>query len=100
KNFPIHIDNHMVLWELVKNGLGIGAIIEEVGDAEPLVERVLPALPPIPVPAWLVSHREVHTSRRVRMVFDLIVEHLGPSSRAPEPAPRAAKRRGKAGRPS
>ncbi len=98
KNFPIHIENHMVLWELVKNGLGIGAILEEVGDAEPLVERVLPAMPPIPVPAWLVSHREVHTSRRVRMVFDLIVEHLGPSSRAASPAPRAAKRRGKGGR--
>ncbi|AKU98683.1 Transcriptional regulator, LysR family [Labilithrix luteola] len=44
KNFPIRIANHMVLWELVKSGLGIGAIIEEVGDAEPLVERVLPSL--------------------------------------------------------
>jgi DNA-binding transcriptional LysR family regulator len=100
KNFPIHTENHMVLWELVKNGLGIGAIIDEVGDAEPLVERVLPTMPPIPVPAWLVSHREVHTSRRVRMVFDLIAEHLGPSRRAPSPSPRAAKRQGKPGRPS
>jgi DNA-binding transcriptional LysR family regulator len=94
KNFPIHTENHMVLWELVKNGLGIGIIIDEVGDAEPLVERVLPALAPIPVPAWLVAHREVHTSRRVRMVFDLLVEHFGPSKRAaPTPARRTTKRR-------
>jgi DNA-binding transcriptional LysR family regulator len=92
KNFPIHTENHMVLWELVKNGLGIGTIIDEVGDAEPLVERVLPALAPIPVPAWLVAHREVHTSRRVRMVFDLLVEHFGPSKR-PAPARRTKKRR-------
>jgi DNA-binding transcriptional LysR family regulator len=77
KNFPIHIDNHMALWELVKSGLGIGAIIDEVGDAEPLVRRALPSMPAIPVPAWLVAHREVHTSRRVRMVFDLLVEHFG-----------------------
>jgi DNA-binding transcriptional LysR family regulator len=81
KNFPIHTENHMVLWELTKQGLGIGVIIEEVGDVEPRVVRVLPEMPPIPVPAWLVAHREVHTSRRVRMVFDSIVEQLGPSRR-------------------
>ena len=80
-NFPLHTENHMVLWELVKNGLGIGAIIDEVGDAEPLVQRVLPSLAPIPVPAWLVTHREVHTSRRVRVVFDVLVDHLGPAQR-------------------
>lgn len=96
RNFPIHTENHMVLWELVKSGLGIGAILEEVGDAEPLVGRVLPAMDPIPVPAWLVSHREVHTSRRVRMVFDLLLEHLGPSKRAAASPPRAAKKRVKA----
>jgi DNA-binding transcriptional LysR family regulator len=95
KNLPINTENHMVLWELVKNGLGIGAIIEEVGDAEPLVQRVLPSMPPIPVPAWLVSHRELHTSRRVRMVFDLLLEHFGPSKRAAPPPPRPAKRRKK-----
>jgi DNA-binding transcriptional LysR family regulator len=94
RNFPIHVENHLVLWELVKSGLGIGAIIEEVGDAEPLVQRVLPDMPPIPVPAWLVAHREVHTSRRVRMVFDLLAQHLGPARRAGTFAsPPAARRR-------
>jgi DNA-binding transcriptional LysR family regulator len=99
KNFPIYTESHLVLWELVKSGLGIGVIIEEVGDAEPLVERVLPSFV-IPVPAWLVSHREVHTSRRVRMVFDLMVEHLGAPGRAAPAPPRtaaAASRRRKKG---
>jgi len=95
KNFPIQTENHMVLWELVKYGLGVGVIIDEIGDAEPLVERVLPSMTPIPIPAWLVSHREVHTSRRVRMVFDLLAEHLGPSTRAASPPPGDAKRRKK-----
>jgi DNA-binding transcriptional LysR family regulator len=76
-NFPIQTEAHLVLWELVKSGLGIGIIIEEVGDDEPRVRRVLPDLEPIAVPTWLVTHREVHTSRRVRVVFDLLVEHLG-----------------------
>jgi DNA-binding transcriptional LysR family regulator len=79
KNLRLHTTSHMVLWELVKSGLGIGAIIDEVGDAEPLVRRVLPSMAAIPVPAWLVAHREVHTSRRVRLVFDLLAEHFGPT---------------------
>lgn len=92
ENFPLSVENHMVLWELVKSGLGIGAIIEEVGDAEPLVQRALPSMPAIPVPAWLVAHREVHTSRRVRMVFDLLVEHFGSTQRAAA-RPAAVRRR-------
>ena len=93
KNFPLHTESHLVLWELVKSGLGVGVILEEVGDAEPMVERVLPSMDPIPVPMWLVSHREVHTSRRVRVVFDLIGEHLGPSKRPPRARAPAKKKR-------
>ena len=77
KNIPIHTENHLVLWELVKRGLGVGVIIEEVGDAEPRVERVLPSLS-IPVPMWLVAHREIKTSQRVRVVFDAIQRELRP----------------------
>jgi hypothetical protein len=33
-------------------------------------------MPVIPVPVWLVSHRELHTSRRIRIVFDLLAEEL------------------------
>jgi DNA-binding transcriptional LysR family regulator len=90
KNFPIQTDNHMVLWEMVKSGLGIGAIIDEVGDAEPLVRRALPSMAAIPVPAWLVAHREVHTSRRVRTVFDLLAQHFGTTKVV---APKRSKKR-------
>lgn len=73
RNFPVITENHLVLWELVKHGLGIGFMAEEIGDAEPLVERVLPSLDPIPTETWLVAHRELKTSRRVRTVFDFLV---------------------------
>jgi DNA-binding transcriptional LysR family regulator len=96
KNFAISTDNHLVLWELVKNGLGVGVIIEEVGDAEPLVVRALPSFDPIPVPTWLVAHREVHTSRRVRVVFDLLAEYFAPPRPvAPLPPPRSPSRAAK-----
>lgn len=88
-NFPIHTESHIVLWELTKHGLGIGVIIEEIGEAEPKVERVLPELAPIPVPTWLVAHREVHTSKRVRVIFDRLAEHFAPRATPKSPRKRA-----------
>ena len=73
---PVHVDSYLVHWELVKQGAGIGFNTEAVGDAEPLVRRVLPEAAPIVFPIWLVTHRELHTSRRVRVVFDLLVDAL------------------------
>jgi DNA-binding transcriptional LysR family regulator len=75
-NFPIFTENYLVMWELVKHGLGIGIIDGNIGDAEPLVRRALPELEPFMFPIWLVAHRELNTSRRVRVVFDLLAEEL------------------------
>ena len=76
KNFPIICDNHLVQWQLVKQGVGIGGITKDIGDAEPLVCRILPDMEPIAVPMWLATHRELHTSKRVRTVFDFLVAEL------------------------
>ncbi|MEM6495151.1 MAG: LysR family transcriptional regulator [Pseudomonadota bacterium] len=76
-SFPIVCNNHLVHWEMTKQGLGIGVMATIVGDAEPKVERALPWLEPFVFPVWLVAHREVNTSRRVRLVFDLLAEELG-----------------------
>ena len=76
RNFPILTENYLVMWELVKHGIGIGIQDGNIGDAEPRVRRVLPKLEPIVFPIWLVAHRELNTSRRVRVVFDLLAEEL------------------------
>lgn len=76
KNFPILTESHLVHWELVKQGLGIGIVPEDIGDAEPLVQQALPTLAPIVFPIWLTAHRELKTSRRVRLVFDLLADEL------------------------
>jgi len=76
KNFPLLTESYIAHWELVKQGLGIGIMPEEVGDAEPKVKRVLRNFPPIEFPIWLTTHRELRTSQRVRIVFDLLAEEL------------------------
>ena len=75
-NFPVLTESYTVMWELVKAGVGIGILDGNIGDAEPLVERVLPDLEPLMFPIWLVAHRELNTSRRIRMVFDLLAKEL------------------------
>ena len=76
RNFPILAENYLVMWEMVKQGLGIGIQDGVIGDKELLVRRVLPDLKPLIFSMWLVTHREVNTSRRIRVVFDLMVEEL------------------------
>lgn len=76
RNFPILAENYLVMWEMVKHGLGIGIQDGAIGDREPLVRRVLPDLEPLIFSMWLVTHREVNTSRRIRVVFDLLAEEL------------------------
>ena len=70
-------ENHMVHWGMIRAGLGIGVMPAIIGDAEIGVERIFPALPPFVGEVWLVSHRELRTSRRVRRVFDFLAEALG-----------------------
>jgi len=77
KNFPVFTDNYLVMWEYVKQGLGIGILDGDLGDLEPLVRRVLPDMEPLIFPIWLVAHRDLSTSRRIRRVFDLIAKALG-----------------------
>ena len=75
-NFPVLTGSHLVHWELVKRGVGIGVMPLQIGDAEPSVTRVLPDMDPFEIPVWLVAHRELNTSRRVRLVFDLLSQEL------------------------
>lgn len=76
RSFPLLTTSHMVHWALVKCGAGIGVAPEAVGEAEPLVREALPSLPPFEYPIWLTTHRELQTSRRVRLVFDFLADAL------------------------
>ena len=76
RNFPIMTENYLVMWEYVKQGLGIGVLDAHIGDAEPAVVRILPDLEPLMFPIWLVAHREISTSLRIRTVFDILAEEL------------------------
>jgi len=76
ENIHVMSEDHLVQWQLARRGLGVCLVMEVVGDADPDMVPLLPELPAIPLPMWLLTHRELHTSRRIRLVFDAMAECL------------------------
>ncbi|MDJ0822018.1 MAG: LysR family transcriptional regulator [Paracoccaceae bacterium] len=74
--FKVTSDSHLVHIAMTRAGLGLGALPCPLGDADPVLVRALPDAPDFSYPVWLVAHRELHTNRRVRLVFDLLAEML------------------------
>jgi DNA-binding transcriptional LysR family regulator len=75
-NFSCYADNSIAHWSLVREGMGIGAMTDEIARITPGMVRVLDELPPVRFPIWLVSHRELRTSRPIRVVFEALAQGL------------------------
>lgn len=73
ENFVMSSSSGVVVWELLRANLGISVLPDPLCQPDPTLERVLPELPPFQFPIWLVTHRELQTSKRIRVVFDLLV---------------------------
>lgn len=76
ENFRLGSESGVVSWEMAKSGLGIIVMSDEVAALAPHMERVLPGMDPFVFPVWLTAHRELQTSRRIRLVFDVLAEFL------------------------
>lgn len=74
--------HHLTHLALVKEHGGVAMLMEEIAAQEPVLERV-PTLPTVPVPLWLTCRRELHTSRRVRVVFDALAAGLASEADLP-----------------
>ena len=75
-NISICSPNGIVAWEYARKGLGLCVMADEVADKCPEVVPVFADLDPVLFPIWLVTHRELHTSRKIRTVFDHLAEGL------------------------
>ncbi|WP_176445044.1 LysR family transcriptional regulator [Maliponia aquimaris] len=73
--FPVTASSHLAHWEMARAGLGLGTVPCGLGDGDPTMRRVLPEVT-FRFPVWLVAHRELRTSPRVRIVWDLLAAML------------------------
>lgn len=74
-------NNTLLLTETLRRGDAIGIITDDMAATIAGAEPVFPDFASIRVETWLVSHRELHSNPRIRLVFDLLAEEL---SLAPE----------------
>ncbi len=63
-------------WEMVKKGLGLGAMMRTLAESTPDIHPVLPKQTTMRFPIWLIAHKELHTGKRFRIVFDFLAEYL------------------------
>ncbi len=82
-DLPISLSNIRVAgesggagWEMARMGMGVVPMSEDLARSYPDMVRVLPQLAPVKVPYWLTTHRELHSSKRIRVVFDHLVDVL------------------------
>jgi DNA-binding transcriptional LysR family regulator len=74
--FVLRSDDHVVLWQALVAGIGIGFAANWLAARTPQVQRVLPDLPIPVLPVWLTVHREIRSSRRIRAVYDVLAEQI------------------------
>lgn len=79
KNFSCYSVNHNVNWQLVKQGMGIGGILSDVGNNDPDIIAVFPPEKAVKGELYLVSHRELRVNPRMKIAFDFFAQALGSS---------------------
>lgn len=75
-NFGIVTTNGSAIYELVREGAGIAFLPTNVAEGRLGLQRILPDAPAFKMETWLVTHREIRTSRRIRLTFDHIAKEL------------------------
>jgi len=75
-NFKVICNHQNTHWEMTKYGVGIGIMPIDIGDKEKRVKRVLPKKLVFEREVWLVAHRELRTSCRLKTVFDFLGDTL------------------------
>lgn len=78
EQFALRTDDLIAYWAAMRAGLGIGFVASFMLRDDPLLVPVLPDLPLPALPVWLVVHREIRTSRRIRAVLDFLARELPP----------------------
>ncbi|MGJ8528414.1 LysR family transcriptional regulator [Maritalea sp.] len=74
--FTLRCTSALVAHEMLRAGLGVGVTADAIAKSEPELVRIWPHVPPIDFPVWLVTHQELHTSKKIRVVFDMLEQVL------------------------
>lgn len=74
--FALRTDNQIAQLALLRAGAGIGGMQRQLAAREKALVPVLHGAVRLPLEMWLVTHEDLRTSRRVRVVYDFLGEAL------------------------
>ena len=75
-NFNLCTASGTLSVELMRQGLGIGILPDEIAKEYEELVVAWDGFAPIEVETWLVAHRELRTNPSIRLVFDLLADEL------------------------
>lgn len=75
-NFRFTSSSQFTALQMTRDGLGISILPERAAMQFPDLTVVVEELDAFKLPTWLVTHSELKTSRRIRLVFDHLAEAL------------------------
>ena len=76
KNFRYASNSQVAECQIARNGHEIAILTDRIAAKFPEFKPVLAEVAPFTIPTWLVAHRDLQTSRRIRLVFDLLADFL------------------------
>lgn len=74
--FSLRVDNDLARANALRAGYGLGMCQIGVAKRDPDLVHILPKALKIDLPLWLVMHKDLKDTRRVRLLFDHLVEGL------------------------
>jgi DNA-binding transcriptional LysR family regulator len=80
--FALRCDDQTAHWELVRAGCGISGAQCQIGDADPLLERIMPDLDLPSLPLWLAAPQALRSNPRIRRVWDFLASELSRAASA------------------
>jgi DNA-binding transcriptional LysR family regulator len=75
-NFRYASNSQLVEWEIARKGHAVAIMNDRIAAKFPEFQPVLTEIDPFTLPVWLVAHRELQTSRCIRLVFDVLADAI------------------------
>lgn len=77
EDFRFRCDNDLAQLAALRAGVGIGGCQENIARRTPELVAVLPNAFDYALDVWLVMHKDLKATRRVRLLFDHLATGLG-----------------------
>lgn len=74
--FTLRTDSDLAQLALLRAGAGIGGMQRQLAARDKALLPVLHAAIRLPLEMWLVMHEDLRTNRRVRLIYDLLLDAL------------------------